>query len=141
MDEELRELKAEIAQLSLNQAKSEGSLSLQKKVENELGDLLFTLSNLGYLLKINPENALRGTLSKFEKRFRFVERRLKQTGKTPEQSSLAEMDRFWQEAKSLENVEIWGLTGGIASGKSTAAKFFQQWSPRSRCGSDEPRNP
>jgi uncharacterized protein YabN with tetrapyrrole methylase and pyrophosphatase domain len=47
--------------------------------------------------------ALRGTNAKFERRFRFIEQMLLQEGKTPDTSSLAEMDILWREAKNGEN--------------------------------------
>ncbi|TDH36225.1 nucleoside triphosphate pyrophosphohydrolase [Pseudohoeflea suaedae] len=67
----------------------------------ELGDVIFALANLGRHLKTDPENALRGTNTKFRNRFAHVERRLAEAGKTPEQSNLDEMDGLWDEAKSL----------------------------------------
>ena len=90
IDEELRELKEEIE-----------SNAPKEKIQAELGDLLFSICNVAYFLKLNPEDGLRATLTKFEKRFRHVEKRLKEMGKTPEQSNLEEMDRFWEEAKKL----------------------------------------
>lgn len=137
IEEELDELKVEVDALDqLNQQKNDSFEWKQKKdqasnkVEAELGDLLFTLCNVAYLLKVAPENALRRTVTKFENRFRFVERRLKDEGKTPEQSNLKEMDAYWDEAKEWEHIQtgcqIWGLTGGIASGKSTVGTFFQE---------------
>ena len=66
----------------------------------ELGDVIFALANLGRHLKTDPENALRGTNTKFRNRFAHVERRLAETGKTPDQSSLEEMDALWDEAKT-----------------------------------------
>ncbi len=130
VEEELQELKQEVLaleQLRKLQTQIQGptEAELKKRIEAELGDLLFTLSNVAHLNKVNPEDALRGTLSRFEKRFRHVENRLKWKGKTPEQSHLEEMDQYWDEAKKLEKIEIWGLTGGIASGKSTAAEIFK----------------
>jgi tetrapyrrole methylase family protein/MazG family protein len=74
----------------------------QEKIESEIGDVLFSISNIAFLLKMDPEAALRGTLRRFESRFRHVERRLKESGKTPGESTLEEMDRFWDEAKILE---------------------------------------
>jgi dephospho-CoA kinase len=121
VEEELSELKNEVLALEKNE-----NDVLRKKVESELGDLFFTLCNVAYLMKLNPETALRGTMSRFERRFRYVERSLKAQGKTPEQSDLAEMDRFWDEAKKLEKTQIWGLTGGIASGKTTVAKILNE---------------
>jgi len=61
--------------------------------------LLFSLCNVAFLLKLDPEDALRGTLSRFESRFRHVEKRLREHGKKPEESTLEEMDRYWDEAK------------------------------------------
>tara|TARA_B100000949_G_scaffold201195_1_gene189134 strand:- start:3049 stop:3906 length:858 start_codon:yes stop_codon:yes gene_type:complete len=68
---------------------------------DELGDVIFALANLGRHLKADPENALRGTNTKFRNRFAHVERRLAENGKTPDQSTLEEMDSLWDEAKSL----------------------------------------
>ncbi len=132
VDEELAELKLEILKLDqLTQTpqtseSSELEKALKKRVESELGDLFFTLCNISYLMKISPEDSLRGTLSRFQNRFRHVESRLKEQGKTPEQSSLVEMDQFWNEAKKIEKAEVWGLTGGIAAGKSTVGQYFIQ---------------
>ena len=98
VDEELGEFKAEVLALE----KDPKSEDLQAKVQAELGDLLFTLSNVAFLMKVNPEDALRGTLGRFQSRFRHVERRLKEQGKLPENSTLEEMDQYWDEAKKLE---------------------------------------
>ena len=68
----------------------------------ELGDLLFTLANLARHLEIEPETALRGTNAKFERRFRHIERELARRGKTPDTSTLDEMDALWNEAKAAE---------------------------------------
>jgi ATP diphosphatase len=72
------------------------------ELEDELGDLLFCVVNVCRHLKIDPENALRKTNAKFERRFRHVETRLQQQGKEPKQASLDEMDAYWDEAKKLE---------------------------------------
>jgi tetrapyrrole methylase family protein/MazG family protein len=102
VDEELAEMKAEALALEKAKAGTPEAETLRKRLEGELGDLFFTLANVAYLMKVNPEDALRGTLARFETRFRHVERRLKENGKTPDQSDLAEMDRYWDEAKALE---------------------------------------
>jgi tetrapyrrole methylase family protein/MazG family protein len=65
----------------------------------ELGDILFTLVNLARFLGIDPEDALRRVTDKFAKRFTYIEQRLQEKGKTPEQASLAEMDALWEESK------------------------------------------
>jgi tetrapyrrole methylase family protein/MazG family protein len=104
VEEELREMKQEVLALERAvQAKAgDAELAAQReRLASEVGDLFFTLANVAYLMKVNPEDALRGTLARFESRFRHVERRLREAGKTPEQSNLEEMDRFWDEAKAL----------------------------------------
>jgi XTP/dITP diphosphohydrolase/tetrapyrrole methylase family protein/MazG family protein len=72
------------------------------EAEQELGDLLFALVNYARLLELNPENALRRTNEKFVRRFRHIEKRLRDEGRSVADADLAEMDRYWDEAKSLE---------------------------------------
>lgn len=72
------------------------------KVEEEFGDLLFVLANLGRHLGVEPEAALRRTNAKFIRRFGFVETALAQQGKRPEDSTLDEMDALWDAAKAAE---------------------------------------
>jgi len=72
------------------------------RVADELGDVLFALANLARTLEIDPEDALRATNAKVERRFRFVEAALRQDGRTPEQSTLDEMDALWTAAKRDE---------------------------------------
>lgn len=124
VEEELQELKAEVR--AFEKAADSEKPKLQKKVEGELGDLLFSLCNVGYLLHLNPEESLRSTMARFERRFRYIENRLSEQGKRPDTSDQNEMDRFWNEAKKVERVKIWGLTGGIGAGKSAAASIFQE---------------
>lgn len=71
-------------------------------LEDEFGDLLFVMVNLGRHLGIEPEAALRRTNAKFTRRFAAVEARLAARGKTPQQSDLAEMDALWDEVKHIE---------------------------------------
>ena len=71
-----------------------------KKAE-EFGDILFALANVARHLRFDPEAALRGTNAKFERRFAYIEQRLAGDGRKPSDSTLAEMDRLWDEAKSL----------------------------------------
>jgi MazG family protein len=70
------------------------------KIADELGDVLFAVVNLARHLEIDPEVALRGTNAKFERRFKYIERMLLAKGKSPEQSTLEEMDALWNEAKT-----------------------------------------
>ncbi|MCT8160863.1 nucleoside triphosphate pyrophosphohydrolase [Pseudoruegeria sp. SHC-113] len=74
----------------------------QDKVEEEFGDLLFVMANLGRHLGLDPESALRAANAKFTRRFEKVEEKLKTRGKTPAQSTLEEMDALWDEAKAEE---------------------------------------
>jgi ATP diphosphatase len=69
---------------------------------DELGDVLFAVVNLARHLEIDAEAALRGTNEKFERRFKFIEQALKLEGRTPECSSLEEMDALWRRAKAQE---------------------------------------
>jgi ATP diphosphatase len=68
----------------------------------EVGDLLFAVANLARHLDADPESTLRSTNQKFERRFASIERALAARGKTPEQSTLEEMDALWDEAKAAE---------------------------------------
>jgi tetrapyrrole methylase family protein/MazG family protein len=70
-------------------------------VEDEIGDLLFTVVNIARFLKVDPEQALRKTNAKFRRRFRHVEEGLEAQGKSPREATLDEMEALWQEAKNL----------------------------------------
>jgi MazG family protein len=72
------------------------------RLEEELGDLLFACTNLARHLDIDPENALRQGNAKFERRFRWIERRLADEGKTPDAVDLGALEALWQEAKRAE---------------------------------------
>ena len=69
------------------------------KIKDEMGDVLFSLVNLSRFLNINPEDALRMTISKFETRFAQVEKELKKRGKSLTDSTLEEMDEIWNVVK------------------------------------------
>jgi len=75
------------------------------RIGDELGDILFVLANLGRHFDIDPEAALAGTNARFVRRFHHIERRLREDGKSPEDVTLAEMDRYWDEAKAIERAE------------------------------------
>ncbi len=90
IDEEIEELR---------EAVSAGS---PEAVREELGDVLFVLVNAGRHLKVNSEAALNETSDKFERRFRFIESRLREQGLSIREADLEEMDRFWDAAKELE---------------------------------------
>jgi tetrapyrrole methylase family protein/MazG family protein len=71
----------------------------QEELEGELGDMLFVLVNLARFVKVDPEQALRKTNAKFRQRFGYIERKLGEQGKSPEEATLAEMDALWEESK------------------------------------------
>lgn len=71
-------------------------------VAEELGDLLFSVVNLCRHLQIDPEAALRAANTKFERRFRYLESQIGQSGRAFNQHTLAELDQFWNQAKEYE---------------------------------------
>jgi tetrapyrrole methylase family protein/MazG family protein len=71
----------------------------QRQIEDELGDLFFVLVNISRFVGINPEDALRKTISKFISRFRYIEMKAAEAGKGLSGMSLEEMDALWDEAK------------------------------------------
>jgi XTP/dITP diphosphohydrolase len=70
-----------------------------EKMEEEFGDLLFSMVNAARLYKINPENALEKTNRKFIRRFNYIEEQTIKAGKNLKDLTLAEMDELWNEAK------------------------------------------
>lgn len=74
----------------------------EKEIENEIGDILFTLANIARKLEVNPEEALQGTNRKFIRRFETMERAVRERGKNLDELTLEEMDRLWDEAKAAE---------------------------------------
>jgi MazG family protein len=75
---------------------------LQTRLQDEVGDLLFTVVNLARYLEVDPESALRRTNRKFRRRFGHVEQRTREAGKRLEEVSLEEMEKHWQDAKKCE---------------------------------------
>jgi len=90
VDEELQELMASVLSGS------------RREIREEVGDLFFVVANVARHLEIDGESALNETSDKFERRFRYIERALAASGKSLEDTTLAEMDRLWDEAKELE---------------------------------------
>jgi ATP diphosphatase len=73
-----------------------------ERIEDEIGDLLFTIANLARHLKVDPDQALRRANAKFMRRFGKIERALAAVGKTPGEATLDEMETLWQQAKGDE---------------------------------------
>jgi XTP/dITP diphosphohydrolase len=91
----------EKVQEEFNELQTEINAMDPEKMENEFGDLFFSLINAARLYKINPDNALEKTNQKFIHRFNYIEQKTKELGKTLKEMTLAEMEMFWQEAKQL----------------------------------------
>jgi MazG family protein len=72
----------------------------QEKLEDEFGDVLFSLINYARFVEINPENALERTNKKFINRFNYIEQQAKKVGTTLPDMTLAEMEKLWNEAKN-----------------------------------------
>ncbi len=89
VEEELKEFKAEVNNGNVN------------AMEDEFGDVLFSMVNYARFLSINPENALERTNKKFSKRFQYLEAKAKSLNKDLKEMTLVEMDVFWEEAKKL----------------------------------------
>ena len=90
LDEELKEFKDAL------QAKK------QDEIEDELGDIFFMLVNVSRFISVNPEDALRKTISKFIHRFRYIEMKAAEQGRKLSDMTLEDMDRLWDEAKGKE---------------------------------------
>jgi tetrapyrrole methylase family protein / MazG family protein len=71
----------------------------ETETEEELGDLLFSVINLCRYLKIEPSAALNRTNNKFIERFKYVEKKMKETGQEMKKENLNIMDKYWNEAK------------------------------------------
>jgi len=75
---------------------------LRNRLEEEVGDLFFVLVNIARYLAVDPESALKKTNRKFKRRFQWMEERLRQSGRGPEQATMEELESLWQQAKELE---------------------------------------
>jgi MazG family protein len=90
----LEKLHEELAEF--DEARRNGS---HAQLEDELGDLLFVLVNLARFVKVDPEQALRGTNAKFRQRFGYIERKLAERGRKPQDCNIEELEALWQAAK------------------------------------------
>ncbi len=85
----------------LEELQEEVSNDNAEKIEQEFGDVLFSMINYARFLKVDPESALERTNKKFIKRFQYLEGKAKEVGKSLKEMTLAEMDVYWDEAKKL----------------------------------------
>ena len=90
-------VKEEIIELSQEMAHMD-----KAKMEEEMGDVFFSLINASRLYGIDPENALEKTNKKFINRFNYLETKAANLGKSLKEMTLEEMDEIWNEAKLLE---------------------------------------
>lgn len=93
-----------------------------RRVEHEVGDLLFAVANLSRKLGIHPEEALRGAVARFVSRFEHVERELARRGVAHGAATLEQMDAIWEEAKSLEASAKSGRIPPLAPSTHTLGK-------------------
>ncbi|MCD6490240.1 MAG: MazG family protein, partial [Thermodesulfobacterium sp.] len=75
--------------------------SSKEKLKEEIGDLLFSITNFSRKLNINPEEALKIALAKFENRFKLLEKEVENRGLSWKDLSIKELDQIWEEIKSL----------------------------------------
>ena len=87
IDEEIEEVR---------KASSEGN---EKELDEEIGDLIFSAVNLSRFMGVNPEDALRRTIKKFESRFKSIEKAAEDSGRDITELSLEEMDKIWESSK------------------------------------------
>ena len=87
IDEEKKELEIALIQQDI------------EEIEEEIGDLIFSVINLSRKLKIDPENALRKTNNKFSARINYIEKELQKENKKFNQSNIVELEKLWSQAK------------------------------------------
>lgn len=97
VEQVIDKVKEELAELQ--EAIQTGS---KEEMVHEMGDVLFAAANISRMLNIDPELALQKTNDTFITRFNYIERKLKEHGKSLEKSDLSEMDALWEEAKKRE---------------------------------------
>ncbi len=98
VEEELKELKTEIHNIQKNT-----KIHSNKNIEDEFGDLFFSLINAARLYNIDPENALERTNHKFIRRFQYLEKKTINKGKSLKNMSLDEMNVYWEQAKKIDD--------------------------------------
>jgi nucleoside triphosphate diphosphatase len=112
LEEETGELREELKTLPMK-ARGEGNgiagsgkpqvrPEHRERIEDEVGDLFFVLVNIARYLAIDPESALKKTNRKFKRRFQWMEERLRESGKGPDQAGMEELEELWQRAKQQE---------------------------------------
>ena len=98
----LNKVREEFEELADVVGKKEEDQNKSDRLEEEMGDLLFSLVNVSRHLNITPEDALRRSNQKFIKRFRYIEDILQLNGERLDQASFERLDELWDEAKKIE---------------------------------------
>ena len=116
LEEETNELKQELKQLPepprptgrgpAGSGKAQVAEPLRHRLEEEVGDLFFVLVNLARYLSLDPESALKKTNRKFKRRFQWMEKKLRDSGRTPQQASPDELESLWQRSKEQEHTPV-----------------------------------
>jgi len=99
---ECREACDQVAAVRDQAAEEAAKAAAHAHLEEELGDLLFSVVNISRFLEVDPSVALHRTIGKFDRRFRHVERRMKESGAAMVPETFGQMDLFWEEAKAIE---------------------------------------
>ena len=98
VEEEIREIRHELR----TRTEADTTLALPSRLEEEVGDLLFSVANLARFARSDPETCLRKANQKFIRRFQALEREVAAQGKKLQECSLEEMESLWNELKSKE---------------------------------------
>jgi MazG family protein len=113
LEEETAELRQELKAVPVKgpsrtgiagSGKPQVAAELRERLEDEVGDLFFVLVNIARYLSLDPESALRKTNRKFKRRFQWMEERLRDSGRAPQQASMEELETLWQQAKQQEKL-------------------------------------
>ena len=104
LQEEMAELRAVVVEAHEEHRETGNAIAptSHARLEEEVGDFLFTAVNIARFLRVDAESALRGTNRKFRHRFQWIERELRKAGKSPREATLAEMDALWERSKEIE---------------------------------------
>ena len=99
LHEEIEEMRVAIREHAALKNSGDSREAEHTRVREEIGDVIFAVTNIARHLQIEPEAALKLTNRKFRKRFRYIEENLKEHGRTLDLATLDEMESLWQEAK------------------------------------------
>jgi MazG family protein len=116
LDEETQELRAELSQYPVpalhphakgvaGSGRRPLPAELQERLEEEIGDLFFVVVNMARYLSLDSESALKKSNRKFKRRFQWMERQLKSSGRSPQDVTAEELDSLWRQAKDQEQIK------------------------------------